>query len=91
MLTRSGLYKSAVFHAVSDFFLVLVFDFDVIPLHKNGNTLDQGNHRPISLLPIVSKHFGRLMANQFQHYFNLFFFLSIFVDFVRDTAASMLC
>ena len=45
---------------------------DVIPLHKKGNTLEKGNYRPISLLPVVSKLFERLIAKQFQPFLNSF-------------------
>ena len=28
---------------------------DVTPIYKKGNTMDVGNHRPVSVLPIMSK------------------------------------
>ena len=37
---------------------------DIIPSFKRGSTTDKGNYRPISLLPVVSKIFERLLVNQ---------------------------
>ena len=31
----------------------------VVPLHKKNNTLDKGNYRPVSILPMISKIFER--------------------------------
>jgi len=31
----------------------------VVPIHKKKSTLDKGNYRPVSLLPIISKVFER--------------------------------
>ena len=36
----------------------------VIPIHKGGSVLQVSNYRPISLLPIFSKSFERLMYNR---------------------------
>ena len=36
----------------------------VIPLHKKSNTLDKGNYRPVSILPMISKHFERSIETQ---------------------------
>ena len=36
----------------------------IIPLHKGGSALTISNYRPISLLPIFSKIFERLMYNR---------------------------
>ena len=32
---------------------------DKVPLHKKNNTLDKGNYRPVSILPMISKIFER--------------------------------
>ena len=37
---------------------------DIIPSFKKGSPTDKSNYRPISLLPVVSKVFERLLANQ---------------------------
>jgi hypothetical protein len=36
----------------------------IIPVFKKGNTTDPGNYRPISLLPIISKIWEKIMAEQ---------------------------
>jgi hypothetical protein len=36
----------------------------IIPVFKKGNTTDLGNYRPISLLPIISKIWEKIMAEQ---------------------------
>ena len=41
---------------------------DIIPSFKKGSPTDKGNYRPISLLPVVSKVFERLLANQLEAY-----------------------
>ena len=42
---------------------------DIIPSFKKGSSTDKANYRPISLLPIVSKIFERLIVNQLNVYF----------------------
>ena len=37
---------------------------DITPLHKKLETINKENYRPVSLLPVVSKIFERLMQNQ---------------------------
>ena len=37
---------------------------DIIPLHKKLETIFKENYRPVSLLPVVSKIFERLMSKQ---------------------------
>ena len=36
----------------------------VAPIHKKNSTLDKGNYRPVSILPVVSKIFERSMNEQ---------------------------
>ena len=38
------------------------------PLYKKGNKLKPENYRPISLLPLISKVFGKIIHNQTQLY-----------------------
>ena len=42
----------------------------IIPLHKGDSVLSVVNYRPISLLPIFSKIFEKLIYNQFINYIN---------------------
>ena len=42
----------------------------IMPLHKGDSVLSVANYRPISLLPIFSKIFERLIYNQFIIYIN---------------------
>ena len=37
---------------------------DIIPSYKKGASTDKSNYRPINLLPVISKVFERLLANQ---------------------------
>ena len=36
----------------------------IIPIYKKGNTSDKNNYRPISLLPVLSKVFEKLLLQQ---------------------------
>ena len=37
---------------------------DIVPLHKGENATDKKNYRPISMLPVISKVFERVMHKQ---------------------------
>lgn len=52
----------------------------VVPLHKKNNTLDKGNYRPVSILPMISKIFERAVNSQIVEFFDSHFhtFLSAF-------------
>ena len=41
---------------------------DITPLHKKLETISKENYRPISLLPVVSKIFERMMSKQIKEY-----------------------
>lgn len=41
---------------------------EIIPVHKKNATTDKSNYRPISLLPVVSKIFERLIMKQIEPY-----------------------
>ena len=45
---------------------------DITPLHKKLETINRENYRPVSLLPLVSKLFERLMQNQMIGYIDKF-------------------
>lgn len=40
----------------------------VVPLYKKGDCNSEGNYRPVSILPVVSKIFERIVYNQFYSY-----------------------
>ena len=40
----------------------------VAPIFKSGQTDDQSNYRPISVLPVLSRIFEKLIFNQFYQY-----------------------
>ena len=46
---------------------------DVSPIYKKGNTMDVGNYRPVSILPIMSKVFEKVIINQISPYFDSIF------------------
>ena len=37
---------------------------NIIPVHKDDSLFETSNYRPISLLPIISKHSGRIVFNR---------------------------
>ena len=52
----------------------------VVPIHKKNDPLDRENYRRVSVLPIISKAYERIMHNQLSAYFNDIFnpFLTAF-------------
>ena len=42
----------------------------VIPLFKSGDSKDTNNYRPVSVLPVFSKVFEKIMLNQMLNHFN---------------------
>ena len=44
---------------------------DVKPAHKKKSRLEETNYQPVSLLPNISKIFGRCMHRQIQNFFKL--------------------
>ena len=45
---------------------------DITPLHKKLETINKENYRPVSLLPVVSKIFERVMLKQMKPFIELF-------------------
>ena len=45
---------------------------DITPLHKKLETINKENYRPVSLLPVVSKIFERLMLKQMKPFIEIF-------------------
>ena len=58
---------------------------EVIPVFKNEETLDKSNNRPVSILPVISKIYERLMYEQM---FNILIKSSLNLNavFVKDLA-----
>ena len=48
----------------------------VLPFHKSGDRIDAGNFRPISLLPIISKVFEKLLLKRIEDFLNVNWVLS---------------
>ena len=42
----------------------------VVPIYKKADELQRGNYRPISLLPILAKIFGKVLAHQISPFLN---------------------
>ena len=51
---------------------------EVSPIYKKGNNMDVGNYRPVSILPIMSKVFEKVIINQISSYFDSIFHPCIF-------------
>ena len=45
---------------------------NVTPVHKKGNPADKTSFRPVSILPLLSKMFGRVIYNQLGKYMDIF-------------------
>ena len=43
---------------------------DIVPLHKDDDATNKTNYRPISMLPIVTKVFEKLIQNQIGGFIN---------------------
>ena len=43
---------------------------EVAPIHKKDDKTDKENYRPITILPILSKVYERLMYNQIHPYYH---------------------
>ena len=52
----------------------------VAPIHKKNNTLEKGNYRPVSILPVISKIYERSINEQLSEFFESHFnsYLSAF-------------
>lgn len=48
----------------------------VTPIYKSGSRFDPGNYRPISVLPVLSKIFEKILYNRLEAYLNSIHFLS---------------
>lgn len=59
----------------------------VTPIFKSGDKKDAGNYRPVSVLPIISKIFEKIIYNRLTDYLNKIkfsiFYLKNSMDFVR--------
>ena len=41
---------------------------DITPVHKEDETTNKENYRPVSVLPVISKIFERIIHNQLSEY-----------------------
>ena len=57
---------------------------DVTPVFKKENPLKSKNYRPVSVLPVVSKIFERIMHKQMSLYIDIFYH-SIYVATEKDS------
>ena len=62
----------------------------VVPIHKKNDPLNKENYRPVSVLPIFSKAYERVMHNQLSEYLNNILILS-WQHFAKGSDASLLC
>ena len=58
---------------VNDEFPHCLKQADVIPVFKKEEKLDKPNYRPVSILPVISKIYERLMYDQMYKYFDEIF------------------
>ena len=63
---------------------------DITPLHKKLETINKENYRPVSLLPVISKLFERLMQKQLILYIENFYHPTL-VAIGRDSIHNMHC
>ena len=65
-------YLALIFNLCIDqgVFPTLMKHSKVIPLFKSGNSKDTNNYRPVSVLPVFSKVFEKVMLNQMLNHFN---------------------
>ena len=76
----SKIYNDSVFNHM---FPNALQNADITPAHKKDETTKKDNYRPISILPSVSKDFGRQMYNQI--YLDMSKYLSPFLcGFQKD-------
>ena len=63
-----------------DKFPASIIGAQVVPIHKTNDPLNKESYRPVSVLPIFSKAYERVMHNQLSDYFNDIFnpFLAAF-------------
>ena len=53
---------------------------DISPIHKKLETVKKGNYRPVSVLPVVSKIFERIMDKQTNEYMEKYVTLSVWIQ-----------
>lgn len=46
---------------------------NISPINKKGNSFDMKNYRSVSILPLVSKLYGKIIYEQISNYFGPFF------------------
>ena len=63
---------------------------NITPVHKNTDPLDKENYRPVSMLPLLSKVYERVIFNQLTKYMQIFLKIKFFAGSVKLIALTML-
>ena len=56
----------------TDSFPISLKEGDITPIHKKNDPLDKSNYRPVSVLPLLSKVYERLIYNQLSEHADTF-------------------
>ena len=62
---------------------------NISPINKKGNLFDMKNYRSVSILPLVSKLYGKIISEQISNYFGPFL-KEFCVDFEKHTVIDIL-
>ena len=63
---------------------------DITPIFKKGDSTLEKNYRPVSILPVVSKIFERIMQKQISNYIEKHYH-DTYVDIEKDLMPNTLC
>ena len=63
----------------------------VSPIFKDGGKTEKSNYRPISVLPVVSRRFEKLVFNQLHRYLNDNYFINSNQSGLRELRSTVTC